>query len=282
MQQLVAHAPQRLSLLPEPPKVATTRTEHELHRAWADYATAYAAALAIDHTHSRWTGVPESEKADLRAERMAKLERCQAAYLAVLERVQRNAARRAAKNQRAALKAQPQLRLFADAWPDEFTHIAERFPRRPFVSNNLKFGSSVRAIDQAAGFRYIQHDPPAYCHVMVIDYDAPDGKTPVHEIWKQRGMPKPTWIASTPGTLRGHIAYALATPVAKTSAARLKPLEYAAYVEFGLTLSLTGDEDYAGFLTKNPINESAWDVDWINPQAYSLKELAGVSSFSVQ
>lgn len=274
--QLISAADTAFALpaqLPDPPGSASARVAAELRLAHSIYISAYVALRAVDDPQSYHASLSADDKAKMRASRSKTLDAAQAAYQALLDRTYRNAAKRAEKSRKAALLAAPQQRLFADAWPVEFAEIAERFPRRPRVTNDLQYGTTVRPIDQAHAFSHIQHDPPAHCHLIVIDYDAPDGVTSAHDIWRLRNMPQPSWISSTPDSLRGHIVYALEKPVIKTSAARLKPLQYAAYVEAGLTLALSGDQGYARFLTKNPIH-SKWDVDWGSQSKYSLKELA--------
>lgn len=274
MQALIAET--RPSLLPEPQGFKfEAPSERDCRRAWEDYAAAYAAFIAIDHPQSRWVDVPESERAPMRAQRREKLDRLAFAYLAALERAKVNAKRRQCKKAKpaAAGTLRPQMRLFEQAWPERFDYIAERFPLRPRVSNDLELGSTVRSRGEAIGWRYIQHNQPTKDHVLIIDYDAPDG-VPAHEIWKLAGLPAPTWVASTPGTPRGHIAYAIDAPICTSDAARLGPLRYLAAIEAAYREALNGDRGYAGLLTKNPVHPEAWEVSWIEPRPYSLGDLA--------
>lgn len=265
-----------ISLLPEPAGTATP-SERDCRRAWEAYAQAFTAFAAIDHPHSRWAQLPEAEKASMRAERRAKVDALAFQYLQALERAQRLAKRRQAKaaaaTRPAATGPRPQRRLFEEAWPEEFDYLAQRFPLRPRVTNDLELGTTIRSRDQAVAWRYVQHNQPTKDHVMVLDYDAPEG-TPVHEMWKRAGLPPPTWIAATPGTPKGHIAYALAAPVCTSDAARMGPLRYLAALEQAYCLALNGDRGYAGLLTKNPVHQSAWDVSWVEPRPYTLGDLA--------
>ncbi len=273
--QLIAGA--KPPLLPEPPSglTPTTPSGRECQRAWEEYVKAYSSYIAIDHPESFWRDLSEPEKAKMRADRRPALDRTAVAYLDAVERADRNAKRRQAKKEKATSARAPreQMRLFESAWPPSFDYIAERFPYRPRVSNDLEAGSTVRSRSEALGWRYIQHNQPTMDHVIVIDYDAPDG-IPVHEIWQMAGLKKPTWIAATDGTPRGHLAYAIAAPVCTSDAARLGPLRYLAAIEAAYRNAVNGDRGYSGLLTKNPVHPDAWQVDWLEPRAYTLAELA--------
>ncbi|MGM8514537.1 replication initiation protein, partial [Enterobacter hormaechei subsp. hoffmannii] len=65
----------------------------------------------------------------------------------------------------------------------------------------------------------------------------------------------------------------LATPVARTSAARQKPLRYLAAIEHVLAKRLGADMGYAGLITKNPTH-SDWLTIWHQIEPYSLDYLA--------
>lgn len=249
--------------LPEPPSHRHAPTARRLAEAHQQYRLAFGKAQAVDSPHSYHAALSEEQKAALRAERWSLVKAREAAYLDLLAKATKT-------SQPKVSAVQPvQLSLFADAWPASFAHIAARFPRRPYVSNDLKF-STVRPLDQAAGWNYVQHNPPTMAHVMIVDYD---GETPVSEVWQAAGLPTPTWIAHTPGTSRGHLAWALEKPVCTSNAARLAPLRYLAAIEQAYTTAVKGDHGYAGLLTKNPVHQS-WQVDWLDPVPRTLEDLA--------
>ena len=268
--------PQPLPWPPEHQHAPTARRLEEAHRA---YLSAFIKAQAVDHPYSRHTTVPEAEKAALRAERWTLVHELEQKYQSLLEQALKP------KRPKAQPKAPPsfagpfaQQRLFSDAWPEAFTPIAERFPRRPYVSSDLTF-STVRPLDQAEAWRYIQHNPPAHACLLVVDYDQDEG-LPAVDVWRVAGLPEPAWVASTPGTNRGHLAWALATPVCTTSAAHLAPLRYLAAIEQAYKSAITGDQGYVGLLTKNPIYSGLepWNVTWMDPKPRSLGELAAAVS----
>jgi hypothetical protein len=236
-----------------------------LQRAWEAYADAYTAAQAVDHPASFHAGKSDAERAQLRAERWPKVLELHAQYAKLLEKATQLPSR-------PLTPTQP--RLFADAWPEAFAPIAERFPRRPYVSQDLR-ATVVRPLDQAAAWRYLQHNPPAYAHLLVIDYDG-DAGAPALEVWRSAGLPPPAWVACTPGTPKGHLAWALAAPVCTTSAGHLAPLRYLAAIEQAYKAAVQGDQNYVGLLTKNPIynGEGAWHLHWVDPTPRTLEDLA--------
>lgn len=256
-------------LLPWPPAIPRPTMARRVQQAYEKYVAAFTAALAIDHPAGRYVELSEAEKAPLRAERWAVVDQFEQIYQATVVRATKPKAPR-----KQVIPAGMQGRLFADAWPPAFTPIADRFPHRPRVSQDLSW-STVRPLHQAQAWRYIQHNPPSYAHLLVIDYDQ-DGGLPAVEVWRKAGLPAPAWVASTPGTQRGHLAWALAAPVCTTSAGRLAPLRYLAAIEQAYQAAILGDKRYVGLLTKNPVHNGpdAWDMHWIDPTPRTLEQLA--------
>ena len=86
-------------------------------------------------------------------------------------------------------------------------------------------------------------------------------------------MPAPHWISINPENGNYHLGYLLAAPVARTNAARLKPLRYLAAIEHVLAHRLGADVGYVGLITKNPVHSDWWTV-WHGIEPYSLDYLA--------
>ena len=80
-----------------------------------------------------------------------------------------------------------------------------------------------------------------------------------HE-WRERGLPAPHWISINPENGNYHLGYLLAAPVARTNAARLKPLRYLAAIEHVLAKKLGADMGYVGLITKNPVHRDWWTI----------------------
>ncbi|HEH9442052.1 TPA: replication initiation protein [Aeromonas sobria] len=154
--------------------------------------------------------------------------------------------------------------------------FVERLPRRPYCTDDPSHGLLIRPQATALAYRHIQHNPPPHVSCIVFDVDRArhdqywrDG---YHE-WRDRGLPTPHWIAINPESGNYHIGYLLAAPVARTSAARLKPLRYLAAIEHVLAKRLDADMGYAGLITKNPVHGDWWTI-WHNHEPYSLDYLA--------
>ncbi|VXG77148.1 Rep protein CDS [Salmonella enterica subsp. enterica serovar Derby] len=89
--------------------------------------------------------------------------------------------------------------------------------------------------------------------VLLFDVDHPLAAM----AWDAAGLPPPTWTAQNPENGHAHIAYALSAPVAKSDAARLKPLRLLARIQHAMTDALSADRGYVGLITKTP-NHARW------------------------
>lgn len=256
-------------LLPWPPAIPRPIMARRVQQAYEKYVAAYTGALAIDHPASFYVGLSHIEKAPLRAERWAVADEREKVYQATLVRATKPKAPRKQAVPAEGLQGQ----LFEDAWPLEFQSIVARFPFRPYVTQDFTY-TTVRPRHSAARWRYVQYDPPLHQHVLIVDYDAKHaGAMPALEVWRSAGLPTPTWVTCTPGTLKGHLAWALKSPVCSSSAGRPRPLAYLAAIEQAYRTALKGDENFTGLLTKNPVHPD-WEVHWMDPTPRTLDELA--------
>ena len=144
-----------------------------------------------------------------------------------------------------------------------------RVPHRPYCTDELGTGVRVRDRETALCKRYIQVNPPAWVGYVVFDVDREGA---AYE-WEDRNLPPPSWVAINPANGHAHLAYAITTPVVKTDAARLKPLKFLAAVQNAMTAQLGADFNYAGLMTKNPLNP-AWRVISHGAAVYDLHQLA--------
>ena len=163
------------------------------------------------------------------------------------------------------VKAQPQISAFI-----------ERLPVRPYCTDDPAQGLLIRPQATALVYRHIQHNPPPHVSCLVFDVDKKSHercrRDGYHE-WRDRGLPAPHWISINPENGNYHLGYLLAAPVARTNAARLKPLRYLAVIEHVLAHRLGADVGYVGLLTKNPTHSDWWTV-WHSIEPYSLDYLA--------
>ncbi len=142
-------------------------------------------------------------------------------------------------------------------------------PRQPYASDNL---------EQEGIWRQSQHDALRCKHIqhnggrvtwLTFDCD--------HEAaaFSHRDglLPPPNIITLNPDNGRGHLSYRLVAPVAKTDAAREKPLRYLAAIETGMTRRLDADPGYVGLVTKNPLHPD-FRTCVLHDHGFELRELA--------
>lgn len=147
--------------------------------------------------------------------------------------------------------------------------FVERLPRRPYCTDDPAHGLLIRPQATALAYRHIQHNPPPHVACLVFDVDSSDG----YEAWKDAGLPAPNWITFNPKNSHAHYGYYLEAVVARTCAAKQKPLRYLAAIEHVLAKRLGADMGYAGLITKNPVHGDWWTI-WHHCETFSLDYLA--------
>ena len=147
--------------------------------------------------------------------------------------------------------------------------FVERLPRRPYCTDDPAQGLLIRPQATALAYRHIQHNPPPHVACLVFDVDSSDG----YEAWKDAGLPAPNWITFNPKNSHAHYGYYLEAVVARTCAAKQKPLRYLAAIEHVLAKRLGADMGYAGLITKNPVHGDWWTI-WHHTDTFSLDYLA--------
>ena len=147
--------------------------------------------------------------------------------------------------------------------------FTERMPRKPYCSDDLDMGLVIRGKNTALRKPYIQHNPPDQIQAFVHDMDRP---VAVHAHVFADIAP-PNFVVVNPENSHGHLVYVLETPVCRTSAARLKPLRYAAAIESEYRSVLAADPGYPGMISKNPLHDR-WCTVCLRSAPYDLAELA--------
>lgn len=144
-----------------------------------------------------------------------------------------------------------------------------QMPNKPYCTNNLDYGLSIRNKAKALEMLYLQANQPAIQTCLLFDLD----KKNSFYTFEKVGLPIPHFITKTPKTGRCHYGYMLKAGVCKTQQARLKPLKYAAAVEMAMAKKLKADLGFAGLITKNPLNDH-WSPFWSGADLYDLDYLA--------
>lgn len=152
--------------------------------------------------------------------------------------------------------------------PDLFD--ANRWPRRPWCTDDFEHGVRIRSLKQALTKSYIQANPPHLRVWSIYDIDRPAGGL----AWEEVNLPPPSWATVNKANGHAHLVYGLRAPVLTSSMeARQAPLRYLNAVESAFRAKLGGDDGYSGLLTKNPAHPLWWTLK--GPElAYELGDLA--------
>jgi hypothetical protein len=142
-------------------------------------------------------------------------------------------------------------------------------PRQPYASDNL---------EQDGIWRQSQRDAIRCKHIQAngglitwLTFDCDHDATAFSH--RDGLLPPPNIITLNPDNGRGHLSYRLLAPVAKTDAARDRPLRYLAAIETGMTRRLDADPGYVGLVTKNPLHPRFRTII-MHDHAFQLSELA--------
>jgi len=139
--------------------------------------------------------------------------------------------------------------------PDLFA--PERWPHKPYCTDDLESGLRIRSYQHAIKRRYIQANPPHMRVWSLYDIDRSGGGL----AWEDANLPMPSWTTVNKANGHAHIAYGLVAPVLTASMeARQAPLRYLEAVEAAFRAKLGGDDGYCGLITKNPQHPFWWTL----------------------
>lgn len=147
--------------------------------------------------------------------------------------------------------------------------FAERVPRKPYHTDDLSTGLSIRAAQHALKSRYIQPNGPTHKFWLVFDIDR-EGAT---LDWYDRHAPAPNIVVTNTANGHAHLIYGLEIAVRTAPDASSAALRYAAAVEHALQQKLGADFCYGGLICKNPLN-AHWQVSCWEQNLYTLDWLA--------
>lgn len=146
----------------------------------------------------------------------------------------------------------------------------ERWPHRPYCTDDFQDGVRIRSLKQALTKCYLQANPPHLRVWSIYDIDRPGGSL----AWEDANLPVPSWITSNRENRHAHIVYGLSAPVLTNSMeARQAPLRYLNAVEAAYRAKLEADDGYSGLITKNPAHP-LWETFKGRNLAYELGHLA--------
>ena len=147
-------------------------------------------------------------------------------------------------------------------------YFARTLPARPRCANDPATDNRIRSRAKALAYRLVEPNTAGSLRWLAFDVDRPTAALD----WEDCHVPAPTIVCQNPANGHAHLLYALQAPVARTSAARLKPLHYAEMVEHSLRTALQADRGYSAALVKNPVCGHWRVASWAD--AYTLDDLA--------
>jgi hypothetical protein len=149
--------------------------------------------------------------------------------------------------------------------------LTDKFPSKPYCSDDLSYGVKVRPKAIALLKRYIQANHPYYTNFLIFDLDSPTAY--VDFFYDMVGVPTPNLIVENPENGHAHYIYQLATPIYQTDASRPKPIAFGNAVYLALREALEADVNYSGLITKNALHEH-WRTHILRSEPYTLNQLA--------
>ena len=153
----------------------------------------------------------------------------------------------------------------------DLAQMTDRFPSKPYCSDDLQMGLQIRPKHLALLKRYIQPNHPYYTHFFVFDLDSSTAY--IDYFYSMVGVPTPNLIVENPENGHAHYIYQLATPIYQTNASNDKPIKYANAVYTALRQVLDADINYSGLITKNAVH-SSWRTHVLREQPYTLDQLS--------
>lgn len=155
--------------------------------------------------------------------------------------------------------------------PLALEQITNKFPEKPYCTDDLSYGVKVRPKAVALLKRYLQINHPYYTNFLIFDLDSPTAY--VDFFYDMVGIPTPNLIIENPENGHAHYIYQLATPIYQTDASRPKPVAFGNAVYLALREALEADVNYSGLITKNAVHEH-WRTNVLREQPYTLKQLS--------
>lgn len=164
---------------------------------------------------------------------------------------------------------QKQLEQYELQQHNQLELFRNKLPRKTHYTNKLQSCISFASKDIATQALHIRpnHDHARFWLVFDIDrrgaaYD-----------WQHLDVPPPNIVAGNPKNGHAHLFYSLNVPVRIAADASSNAMRFAAAVEHALCIALDADKSYAGFLSKNPLNDH-WCVDTHQSWCYDLPWLS--------
>lgn len=148
---------------------------------------------------------------------------------------------------------------------DYFSSNLTSYPR---CANDPAIDNGIRCRDSAVDYLLIEPNTAGSIRWLTFDIDRKGAALD----WEDCHVPPPSIVCRNPTNGHAHLLYALKAPVARSSCAKQKPLNYLEMIEHSLRVALQADRGYSGTLVKNPLHSHWQPKEW--GDIYTLDELA--------
>jgi len=135
------------------------------------------------------------------------------------------------------------------------SRLFHNLPERPYCTNDLSHGLSIKRKSIAFSHAYIQLNTP--WAIMYLNFDVDSKDAPL--AWEYAELPIPTFIVADPYSNHAHLTYEFYVPILIGENARRKPIQWLIAIKRVFTIALRADRHYVGLLAKNP-NHYYWRV----------------------
>lgn len=143
-------------------------------------------------------------------------------------------------------------------------------PRKPYCTDDLGFGLSIRPANEAVKHLYIEPNDSANKVWLIYDIDRETASWD----WQDRHVAAPNWVAMNRENGHAHLGYGLEKGVWAQYGVKDKAFRYMASVDVAMTKVLEADPGYSKLICKNPLRGDYWDVGLYQTALYDLPWLA--------
>lgn len=147
--------------------------------------------------------------------------------------------------------------------------FVEKLAKRPYCSDDLNYGVTIRDKLVAQQKKYIQANQPYLINWLCFDIDYP---CVLETTFEEKFLPAPNIMVVNPENMHSHLLYGLVTGVSCSDNSYIKPLNYLSAIEYALREELNADRSYCGLMIKNPCH-NLWKTYELEKELWTLPQL---------
>lgn len=145
----------------------------------------------------------------------------------------------------------------------------DKLANRPYCTDDLNYGLTIRNKLVAKEKKYIQANQPYLINWLCFDIDYP---CILETTFEEKFLPAPNFMIVNPENMHSHLLYGLVTGVSCSDNSYIKPLNYLSAIEYSLREELKADNSYSGLIIKNPCH-NLWNTYEIEKSLWTLPQL---------